>query len=155
GVSGVLFQQLALVVAFSLAVSLLVALTAVPMLASKVLREDRQIGGSARPLRALADLAAAAFSGMERVYLGVLRDALRARLLTVALAVALLGGSFWLAQYVGTEFLPPSDEGEVRVTGEMEVGTRLELVDRQTRIMESIVFPAVPEMESAVVSVGA
>jgi multidrug efflux pump subunit AcrB len=27
---------------------------------------------------------------------------------------------------IGTEFLPPSDEGEVRVTGEMDVGTRLD-----------------------------
>jgi HAE1 family hydrophobic/amphiphilic exporter-1 len=37
----------------------------------------------------------------------------------------------------------------------MEIGTRLELVDRQTRIMERIVKPAVPETVSSVVSVGA
>jgi HAE1 family hydrophobic/amphiphilic exporter-1 len=37
----------------------------------------------------------------------------------------------------------------------MEIGTRLDLVDRQTRIMERIVEPAVPEAEASVVSVGA
>jgi HAE1 family hydrophobic/amphiphilic exporter-1 len=56
---------------------------------------------------------------------------------------------------IGSEFLPPSDEGEVRITGKMEIGTRLELVDRQTRKMEQIVYAAVPEAVSSVVSVGA
>jgi HAE1 family hydrophobic/amphiphilic exporter-1 len=37
----------------------------------------------------------------------------------------------------------------------MEIGTRLDLVDRQTRIMEQIVQPAVPEIVSSVVSIGA
>ena len=37
----------------------------------------------------------------------------------------------------------------------MEIGTRLALVDQQTRKMEAIVMPAVPEAVSSVVSVGA
>ena len=37
----------------------------------------------------------------------------------------------------------------------MEVGTRLELVDEQTQRMERIVYAAVPEAVSSVVSVGA
>jgi HAE1 family hydrophobic/amphiphilic exporter-1 len=60
-----------------------------------------------------------------------------------------------LLPWIGREFLPPSDEGEVRVTGEMEVGTRLGLVDQQSRRMEAIVYPAVPEAISSVISVGA
>ena len=67
----------------------------------------------------------------------------------------MLGASLLLLPLIGSEFLPPSDEGEVRVTGKMEIGTRLELVDRQTRIMEQIIQPAVPEAVSSVVSVGA
>jgi HAE1 family hydrophobic/amphiphilic exporter-1 len=63
--------------------------------------------------------------------------------------------SLLILPLIGSEFLPPSDEGEVRVTGKMEIGTRLELVDQQTRIMEQIVQPAVPEIVSSVVSVGA
>ena len=95
------------------------------------------------------------FTAVERFYMAVLRDALNARWLTVLLALSLVGLSALLVPGIGTEFLPPSDEGEVRVSGEMDVGTRLDLVDRQTRLMESLVFPRVPEMVSAVVSVGA
>jgi HAE1 family hydrophobic/amphiphilic exporter-1 len=43
----------------------------------------------------------------------------------------------------------------VRVTGKMEIGTRLEVVDRQTAAMERIVLPAVPEAVSSVVTAGA
>jgi hydrophobic/amphiphilic exporter-1 (mainly G- bacteria), HAE1 family len=70
-------------------------------------------------------------------------------------AAAVLGASLLLLPLIGSEFLPPSDEGEVNVTGKMEIGTRLDLVDRQTRLMEQIVQPAVPEAVASVVSVGA
>jgi len=80
---------------------------------------------------------------------------LRHRFIAVLTAVTALAASLLLVPYIGTEFLPPSDEGEVRVTGEMELGTRLDLVDRQSRIMESIVLNSVPEVVSSVVSVGA
>ncbi len=153
GVSGILFKELALVVAFSLIVSLAVALTVVPMLASKLIRARSTDRGGM--VRRLSDAAGGLFTGLERIYEGLLRDVLRARILTAALALGLLLLSLPLVDRIGTEFLPPSDEGEVRVTGEMEVGTRLELVDRQTKRMEGIVFPAVPEAVSAVVSVGA
>ena len=66
----------------------------------------------------------------------------------------LLGASLLLLPLIGSEFLPPSDEGEVRVTGRMENGTRLDLIDRQTRKMEAIIAPAVPEAVASVVNIG-
>jgi HAE1 family hydrophobic/amphiphilic exporter-1 len=75
--------------------------------------------------------------------------------ITILSAAALLGASLLLLPLIGSEFLPPSDEGEVRVTGKMEIGTRLDIVDRQTRTMEQIVKPAVPETTASVASVGA
>lgn len=151
GVSGALFQQMALVVAFSLAVSLGVALTLVPMLSALLWSDDAAGRGASWFERAGSRV----FGWIERFYLAVLRDALGNRVLTVLLAFGMLGLSALLLPAIGTEFLPPSDEGEVRVTGEMEVGTRLDIVDRQTRLMESLVFPRVPEVAGAVVSVGA
>lgn len=152
GVSGALFQQLALVVAFALMVSLVVALTIVPMLASRFLSNGN---GKDRKAGWLERTGARVFGAIENFYASVLRDALNARWLTVIIGFGLLGLSVLLVPSIGTELLPPSDEGEVRVSGEMEVGTRLDLVDRQTRLMESLVYPMVPESINAVVSVGA
>ena len=151
GVSGVLFKELAYVIMFSLFCALLVALSLVPMLASRLLAAP-----AARPsglTTRLAARAGAAFAALENGYHDVLERVLRRRGATVLIAAGLLAASLMLLPFIGTEFLPPSDEGEVRVTGEMEVGTRLDLIDRQTRVMEKLVYSAVPETVSSVVSV--
>ncbi len=144
GVSGVLFQELAYVIVFSLICSLLVALSLVPMLASKLLREpERDAKARQGRLSALGARADRAFRRFDEGYRDLLRRALRHRFVTIAVAFVMLAGSLALVPLIGTEFLPPSDEGEVRVTGEMEVGTRLGLVDRQTKKMEAIVLDAI------------
>ena len=156
GVSGILFKELAYVIIFALICSLTVALSLVPMLASRLLTSSRQsLKEPASRTNRWADAANSVFSGLENAYLDLLRWVLGHRMVTVFAAAALLGASLLLLPLIGSEFLPPSDEGEVRVTGKMEIGTRLELVDRQTRIMEQIVQPAVPEAVASVVSVGA
>jgi HAE1 family hydrophobic/amphiphilic exporter-1 len=156
GVSGILFKELAYVIMFALICSLTVALSLVPMLASRLLTTSQQrLKGPASGTNRWAAAANAVFSGIENAYLDLLRWVLGHRLVTVCAAAAVLGASLLLLPLIGSEFLPPSDEGEVRVTGKMEIGTRLELVDRQTRIMEQIIQPAVPEAVASVVSVGA
>ncbi len=156
GVSGILFKELAYVIIFSLVCSLAVALSLVPMLASRLLTAGPH--RKKKPASRVSRWAAAAntvFLGLEKTYLELLRWVLGHRLITILAAAGLLGASLLLLPLIGTEFLPPSDEGEVRINGKMEIGTRLELVDRQTRIMEAIVQPAVPEAVASVVSVGA
>jgi HAE1 family hydrophobic/amphiphilic exporter-1 len=154
GVSGVIFQELAFTVMFALACSLLVSLSLVPMLASKLLK-TRAEQRSRRPqwLERAAVRSDAAFKRLDDAYARVLRGALRHRMSVVVVSAGLLIASLLLFPLIGSEFLPPSDEGEVRVSGEMEIGTRLDLVDEQTRKMEAIVIPAVPELLSSVTSV--
>jgi HAE1 family hydrophobic/amphiphilic exporter-1 len=155
GVSGVLFQELAMVIVFSLLCSLAVSLSAVPALAARLLRpapaaEEEQ--SAAAEQSALAAAAAARLAALSAGYQRLLARALAGRWRTVGLAAALLAGGLALVPLVGTELMPPSDEGEVRVSGELEPGTRLALVDRQTRRMAEIVSAAVPEVEASVVS---
>ncbi|MCA9651238.1 MAG: efflux RND transporter permease subunit [Myxococcales bacterium] len=157
GVAGVLFRDLAIVIAFSLACSLVVSLSVVPMLASRMLRgPGGERAGEARGL--VGRLAAGADAAQRRLddhYAGAVRGALRHRMATVVMAAVALGASLLLLPTIGTEFMPPSDEGEVRITGEMPVGTKLPVVDRQTRRLEQLVAPEVPEALASVVSVGA
>ncbi len=155
GTAGILFQQLAYVIAFSLICSLFVALSLVPMLASKLLKSRDELHESRpRLLERLADAGERAFAGLDNAYRDLLRSVLRHRLLTLGFAALLLVGSALLYPLIGSEFMPPSDEGEVRVTGEMAIGTRLALVDQQTRKMEALLDGAVPEATNTIVSVG-
>ncbi len=155
GVSGVLFKELAYVIIFALICSLAVALSLVPMLTSRLIssgrRQETEPGSRTNRWAAAAG---SVFARLENAYLDLLKWVLGHRVVTVLAAAVVLGASLLLLPLIGSEFLPPSDEGEVRVSGKMEIGTRLELVDRQTRLMERITQPAVPEAVASVVSVG-
>jgi HAE1 family hydrophobic/amphiphilic exporter-1 len=156
GVSGILFKELAYVIMFALICSLTVALSLVPMLASRLLKVQQHDHRDRAPwVERLTARADALFGSLDNGYRELLRWVLHHRWSTVFAASAALGTSLLLLPLIGSEFIPPSDEGEVRVTGEMEVGTRLDLVDRQTHRMEKIVYAAVPEAVSSVVSAGA
>lgn len=152
GVSGALFKELAYVIMFSLFCALLVSLSLVPMLGSRLLKAQPVASGSGWRAH-LAARAGAAFEAMENGYRNLLAAVLRQRSITILTALAIFVASLFLAPLIGTEYMPPSDEGEVRISGEMEVGTRLDLIDQQTRLMEQIVYNAVPESVSSVVSV--
>ena len=156
GVSGILFKELGYVIIFSLICSLTVAMSLVPMLASKLVKKTRKDAKeSASQKNHLASAARSIFSGLQDTYLVLLRWVLGHRILTVLASLSLFAASLLLLPLIGSEFLPPSDEGEVRINGKMEIGTRLDLVDQQTRIMEQVVQPAVPEAVASVVSIGA
>ncbi len=149
GVTGVLFRDLAYVIVFALACSLIASLTVVPTLCAHVL--------APRPEAEEKGLAARAAGALRRVdwaYGELLAGALRRRGLTIVTAAALFVASLGLVPLIGTEFLPPSDEGEVRVTGEMAIGTKLDVVDEMARQLEDLVRPEVPEAEAWVMSVG-
>jgi HAE1 family hydrophobic/amphiphilic exporter-1 len=155
GVTGILFKELAYVIIFALICSLTVSLSLVPMLASRLLKSSQEHPPERHAwIEQLRTFSNRAFARLDDAYVNLVRKVLAHRVVTVLTAAAMLGGSLLLLPMIGREFLPPSDEGEVRITGEMEIGTRLDLVDQQTRKMEDIVYPAVPEAVASVVSVG-
>lgn len=159
GMSGIMFRQLAYVICFALLCSLVSALTLVPMLASRFLhfggegapRAGVPMAGAARRL----SLAIGARIGrLEEAYKRTLRRVLGRRLTVVAVAFALLAASLTLMPLIGTEFMPASDEGEVRVDLEMDVGTRVGALDAAARPVEAIVAREVPEGRRTIVNLG-
>jgi len=148
GMAGVMFTQMAYVVAFSLLCSLVVALTVVPMLAARARHVGAPDGDAGRSYLGRF------FDGMEGAYEGLLSLALRHRPTTVVIAAALLGGSFYLLKYVGAELMPATDEGNVRIEAELAVGTRLDVTHGVTRKIERVIQDSVPEIQSMVASVG-
>lgn len=153
GVSGVLFRELAYVIVFSLICSLVVSLSLVPMLSSKLLAPKHQ--NRQGFFKRLADRAGVWFDALDNAYRDLLRWVIHHRAVVILGTLAVFASTLLLIPRLGSEFLPPSDEGEVRVSGEMETGTRLDIVDRQTQKLEAAVREAVPEKVAWVTSVGA
>lgn len=74
--------------------------------------------------------------------------------MVVVIALMVLGGSLALIPLIGVELMPSADESEVRVTGEMQIGSRLDVLDGKFEQIEAIVRKSVPEIENVVTRVG-
>jgi len=149
GMSGILFKQLAYVVSFSLICSLFVALTLVPMLSSHILRPTRLGNPHPKEWKEKAVVhVRELFRKLENSYKKLLHYALDRRFLVLGITALLLVVSIILFRFVGSEFMPYTDEGEVRVTVEMEVGTRLGVMDEKLKMISEIINKEVPELQS-------
>ena len=155
GMSGIMFRQMAFVVSFSLFCSLVVALTLIPMLSSRFLRyqsSEHQKGESL--LHRIYAVSEDLFKKTENQYSRVLEWALSHRKTVVLSTFAFFVVSVFLVRFIGVELMPAADEGEVRVNLEMAVGTRLEVLDQTTLVVEDIVKKSVPEMERMLTRAG-
>lgn len=132
GFFSLLFSQLILTISFAVAASLIVALTVVPMLTSRLLavRWSSRVGDSA-PLRAFR----ARLADATHTYVRGLSWVLRHRLAVIGLAIALLGGtSVWMAGQLPQEILPRINTGQARLSAHFAPGTSLE---DNRRVMEA------------------
>ncbi len=155
GMSGVMFKQLAIVVSFALLCSLLVSLAVIPMLASKYLRHvGIEHFKKDTIFKKLFRTSSRMLAGLENLYRNILQYALvhRARVLIGAAFILIL--SLLMISFIGVELMPQGDEGEVRVYGDLEVGTRLSLTDEKFKYIDKVVTGEVPEIKSMVTSIG-
>jgi HAE1 family hydrophobic/amphiphilic exporter-1 len=155
GVSGIMFQQMAYVVSFSLLCSLFVASTLVPMLASRFLHytPTTHYDGESR-LHRIYSASEAGFKRLEQSYGTFLQWALGHRKTVIGVTLVLFIISLSLVRFLGVELMPASDEGEVRINLEMAVGTKLEPLLEVNERVEGIIRQEVPEMKSLFSEVG-
>jgi len=155
GMSGVMFKQLSIVVSFALLCSLAVALTVIPMLSARILPAAPTDDKFRHTLRGrVFEISGRFFNALENGYKNFLHMALANRAFVVVIAVLLLTASLMLTPYIGVELMPSTDEGEVRAEAEMQVGTRLNLLDEKMKLIEKIVNESVPEISNTVTNVG-
>lgn len=155
GMSGIMFQQMAYVVVFSLLCSLLVALTLVPMLSSRFLRyRPVQHGRKISRLEKVYAISQNLFERLERNYANLLQKALHHRKMILLSTLGLFIFSVFLVRFIGVELMPQADEGEVRLSLETAVGSKLEVIDQAALQIEEIVRREVPEMTTMMTRVG-
>jgi hydrophobic/amphiphilic exporter-1 (mainly G- bacteria), HAE1 family len=152
GVSGVIFQQLAWVVSFALFSSLAIALTLVPLLASRFIRvrEPNPKRFGYRFVHGMQNL----LDNLDRSYSEGIRWSLRHRWIVVGLSLLAVGSVLFLVQFIGFEFQPEADEGEVRVSLDLPEGTRLDATNEFALRAEEIVRELVPEATNVLSEVG-
>lgn len=153
GVAAVLFWQLALTVGLALLASLFESLTLVPILTARFLRPRGPAEGPGW-LRDLFARSEGAFARLDSGYQALLTWALQRRWTVVGGTAAALLLSLAFIPLIGTEFFPPSDEGEFGITVRLPAGTRVEETAKVVTGMEALILEEVPELRSMFARVG-
>ncbi|MEI2664984.1 efflux RND transporter permease subunit [Rossellomorea sp. LJF3] len=124
GLLGELFTEFALTISFSLLASLVVALTVIPMLASRLLKKPK---GNIEAKRRR--------SKSRKTFARSVKWALRHRFIVLFITlITLVGGGLGLTT-VGTQFLPPTDEGFFNMRVELDNGAS---VDETNKVVKAI-----------------
>ena len=154
GISSVMFKQLSVVVIFSLAMSLFVAVTIVPVLCSRLLHLPAEHERRAGMLGSLYMASERFLTGMDDTYRRIIEWALRHRPTVIGASAALLVVAIALLPQVGSELVPQADEGEVNVSAELPIGTRFERTEPMMLRIEGMIREAVPEAETIITNIG-
>lgn len=122
GLAAQVFRPLSLTVTFSITASVVVALTLIPMLASKMLHKVKIQPEDAEKLSRFER----GFEKFKSFYERTLRIALQKRKTVIGITFALFLASLALASMIGAEFLPASDQGQIQINVTAQEGSTLE-----------------------------
>ncbi len=174
-----LFGPLAMAVVFAMIASYILSRTLVPMMADLMLRHspptrtrDRPKGGasashladaSATPPSGRSDGSAGGavwfnrgFDRFQAGYMGTLAWVLVHRKTVLALFAIVVGFTLALIPYVGRDFFPHVDAGQIKLHMRGPAGTRLEETERLAAETEAIIRETIPgkDIQSVISNVG-
>lgn len=155
GLTGQIFKEMGLTITYSLLASLIIAVTFIPMAASKLLsieyvRKNRQ----RKPLGTrIFDMWERFYQRVCRGYEKLLRVSIRKRAVTLILAFVIFGTSLLTLPAVGLEYFPAMDEGIISVELTLPKGSALSQThdmafEAQNRIQE------IPEVKEITMNLG-
>lgn len=129
GGSGAYIRSLPVTVLVTVAASLLVALTIIPFLASRILSRHEDPEGNA--------LLRAVNTGIQRFYAPVLHVGLARPVLTTVLILGLCLTAVPMARAIGTSLFPPAETPQFLVRIDLPDGTALARTDQALRYVDS------------------
>ena len=155
GLASIVFKPLALTVMFAIFCSLLVALTIVPLMASRMLTDKSmaaRITGTGRIARITTGFGNWIDNLGER-YTVLVKWALSHRRRVIIIVTVLMIASIGLMPLVGAEFMPAMDSGEISVSIESDKGSPLKETDDIVRQVEGHLRD-IPEVDVIFSSIG-
>jgi HAE1 family hydrophobic/amphiphilic exporter-1 len=140
GTTGRLYQQFALTIAFSMAISAFNALTLTPALAALLLAKTE------KPKGAFFRLVNRIIDGGTAMMVHGLRRLVRMRAVVALAFVALLGATYWVYTRVPTGFAPDEDQGYIFILIQAPQGASLEYTMNVERQVEQV-LAKMPQIE--------
>jgi len=155
GVARFLFVPMAEAVMFAMICSFFLSRTLVPTMANYLLKphtahlqEDSRLA-SRNPLVRFQRGFEAGFENVRGGYRGALELALRHRAVFVVGFLGFVGASFLLTPYLGRNFFPSVDTGQILMHVRLRVGTRVEESAKQFADIQDAIRSVIPREELA------
>ena len=151
GFAADIFKDMALTVTFSLVASLVVALTVVPMLSSKLLKVEKS-----KKNTIISKITNAFEKGLNKIdiqYRKLLNWCIHHRKSTAIITLVIFAATLALVPFVGMEMMPNTDEGEFSVSINLPKGT---IIDDTFLIVNKVEksINEIPEVKQVSYSVG-
>lgn len=148
GLTSTLFKELALTVSLSLIASLIVAITLIPMLSSKLLSiQNNKVN------KKMSNKFNTFFEKIINVYKKLLYWSLHHRGITVIIGILIFVVSIVAVLSVGAEFFPEMDEGQFMISVRLPSGTELETTERVVSQVEEV-LEGIDEVETVSSNIG-
>lgn len=138
GIIGRFFYQFGVTVSIAVLISMFVSFTLDPMLSAHWAEKHNPNKKPNRVERFFSWISGK-IDRLNIHYEKLLKLALKFRLLTLLIAVASLFGALGLSKFVGTEFVPVPDKGEIRIKFETPVNASLEYSQAKLQQVDAII----------------
>lgn len=138
-ITGLMFQELALVVVFALLCSLIAALTLVPMLSSKFLTVQPDNPDPEKRTKWQRF-----FERFENGYAKLVEKAIRRRAWIVGITAVLIAVSLYILPTIPFELAPQTDADEIRIQMRMDGGTNIAVMYEYLQELDALVKAIVP-----------
>lgn len=145
GIEGKMFRPMAQTVAFAILGALILSLTYVPVMSSLFLSRKTV------HRRNISDWIMAV---LQRIYSPILHAVLKAKKITIAVALILFALSAWTFSRMGGEFIPTLEEGDLTVEISMMQGASLSESIKTFSKAEQILKAKFPEIRQVVTRIG-
>ncbi len=153
GMTGVMFNQLGWIVTITIVTSTLAAITLTPMMSARMLKLREKV---AKPKRfSYQNTIEPMLDKLDDFYVKTLRWSLRHKTFVIVSALAIFVASLLLARFIGTDFMPQTDESRLSVSLELQTGTRVEETMKTARKLEELIRERYPEVKIMSTSSGA
>ncbi|MEM7554922.1 MAG: efflux RND transporter permease subunit [Cyanobacteria bacterium P01_A01_bin.84] len=151
GFIALLFNELILTISFAIAASIVIAITVVPMLASRMLAWE--ISSNFRQFW-LIEQFNKQFDAATESYRSLLTQVIHYRFLTVALTILIFGSSsIWMGGQIPQEILPTINTGQVILFARFPSGTSTEVNQKVMTAVDDILLKQ-PETEYVFSTIG-
>lgn len=150
GLAALIFRELILTITFSIFLSLLLALTLVPSLASLLSAGSKNSNLSKTLLFKRFNQG---FDKLQNKYKAGLPSVIKKKWLLLGVSSFLLAGAVWLMQGIGSEFLPPVDDGRITMRFVLPLGTAPEPTHEVATILEEKI-EEMPHVETVYATAG-